>query len=43
MKKLLKLLRIFVGYLDSNLAVRSPIWLIMSDIFNYYFLCWNTM
>lgn len=37
MKKLLKLLRIFVGYLDSKLTVRSPIWLIMSDIFNYYF------
>ena len=37
MKKLLKLLRIFVGHLDSRLTVRSPIWLTMSDIFNYYF------
>ena len=42
MKKLLKLLRIFVGHLDSRLAVRSPIWLIMSDIFNYCF-CAGTL
>lgn len=30
MKKLLKLLRIFAGQLDSRLAVRSPNWLITS-------------
>ena len=37
MRKLLKLFCIFVECLDSKFAVRSPIWLIISDIFNYYF------